>query len=81
MGEVIESRIWRHKLTGKQASPYGAAPWLSESDRSNWELQVRGWTIQHPDGTIGLGRAPFPTKAEAEAWVQAHPHFKGMQQD
>lgn len=80
MGEVIEARIWRHK-DGRTASTRGAAPWLSESDRSSWNLEVTGYTIKHPDGTTGLGRPPFPSKEAAQAWVDAHPNFKGMQQD
>jgi hypothetical protein len=87
MGDVIEARRWRHTgnaanpATGRTASPYGAAPWLSENDRSAWTLEVVGWTIKHPDGTVGLGREPFATKEAAQAWADANPNFKGMQQD
>ncbi len=80
MGEVIESRRWRH-TSGRTASPYGSAPWLSEADRANWALEVVGFTIKHPDGTTGIGRAPFATREEAQAWIDANPHFPGMQQD
>jgi hypothetical protein len=87
MGEVIEARQWRHTgnavnpATNRTASPYGSAPWVSENDRSAWTLEVTGWTIQHPDGTIGLGRQPFASKEEAQAWVDKNPNFRGMQQD
>lgn len=80
MGEVIPSRRWVH-TSGRQASPYGAVPWTSEADRENWTMETVGWTIQHPDGTIGIGRQPFTTKEEAQAWVDKNPHFRGMQQD
>lgn len=87
MGEVIESRRWRHTgnalypATNRTASPYGSAPWLSENERSAWTLEVVGYTIKHPDGTIGIGRAPFETREAAQAWVDKNPHFRGMQQD
>ena len=87
MGEVIESRRWRHTgnalypASGRTASPYGAAPWLSENERSAWTLEVVGYTIKHPDGTIGIGKPPFPTREAAQAWIDANPHFRGMQQD
>lgn len=40
-----------------------------------------GWTVEHPDGTYGLGRKPFATRGEAQEWCDAHPHFRGMSQD
>jgi hypothetical protein len=43
-------------------------------------LVDKGWTVEHPDGTSGLGRAPFATQAEAQAWCDAHPNFPGMSQ-
>lgn len=43
-------------------------------------LVTKGYTIAHPDGTYGLGRQPFETEAEAQAWVNAHPNFPGMNQ-
>ena len=42
------------------------------------ELVDGGWTVQHPDGTRGLGRAPFASRDEAQAWCDAHPNFPGM---
>lgn len=81
--EVIESRVWKHLPTGRTASPYGVAPWLGEADRSNWELQVRGFTVRNPDGTIGCGRPPCVTREEAQALAD-HLNalgFRGMMQD
>ena len=80
MGEVIEAKRYRH-TNGRTASPYGAAPWTSEADRANWTLEVVGYTIKHPDGTIGIGKPPFPTREAAQAWIDANQHFRGMQQD
>lgn len=44
-------------------------------------LVSEGFTVQHPDGTTGLGRKPFATEAEAQAWCDANPRFRGMSQD
>lgn len=70
---VIESVCYRTP-EGRAFSPYSAyIP-------SNAVRVVDGWTIQHPDGTVGLGRAPFATREAAQAWIDAHPHFPGMSQ-
>jgi hypothetical protein len=60
-------------------SVYSAFPRDWNADGA-WTLETRGFTIRHPDGTTGLGRAPFATRDEAQAWVDAHPHFPGMNQ-
>jgi len=69
IGEVIESKRWIHK-SGATASIYGAAPWTDESDRCNWEVEKVGYTIQWEDGTVGMGRKPFESKEEAEAFLK-----------
>ena len=71
---------WKHKATGATASLYGAVPWSGAKgdEKSDWEKVEVGWTIRHPDGTIGIGQKPFHTKEEAEKWVEAHPKFTGM---
>lgn len=71
-GEVIPSRRWKNKRTGATASPYGAVPWTgAPGDRKeDWELENVGWTIQWADGTTGIGRVPFPTREEAEDWLE-----------
>lgn len=81
--EVIESRVWKHRVTGRTVSPYGAAPWLGEADRPNWELQVRGFTVRNPDGTIGCGKPPCATREEAQALADKlnARGFRGMMQD
>lgn len=78
-GEVIPSRVYVH-TSGRRASPYGSAPWLSDAGKAEWTLVDEGFTVRHPDGTIGLGRKPFTTAEEAQAWVDAHPRFPGMSQ-
>jgi hypothetical protein len=67
--EVIESRQWRH-TSGRTASIYGAAPWTAESDKPNWEVVSRGWTVRNPHtGQVGACRQPWATREEAEAWA------------
>jgi len=51
---VIESKVWKHK-DGRTASIYGACPWYSETDRNNWTILVRGWTIKD-NKTNEIGR-------------------------
>jgi len=76
MGKVIPARVWRHKsgMFG-DVSVYGAAPF-----GEGWEIVQKGWTIEHPDGTVGIGRAPFSSEEEAAAWIAKHPNFPGMNQ-
>jgi hypothetical protein len=64
--EVIESRFWRHLPTARTASLYGSTPWTREADARDWVVQSRGWTWQLDNGTIGIGRVPVKTRAEAE---------------
>ena len=80
MGEVIPHKVWCNSRTGKTVSRFGAVPY-SDADRHEWELVTAGWTVQHPDGTVGVGRFAFQTKEEAQAWVEANPNFPGMSQD
>lgn len=69
-GEVVPSRVLVHR-SGRTASPYGAVPWTgAPGDReSDWQVQDRGWTIRWSDGTVGIGRQPFETREQAEAWL------------
>ena len=67
---VIESFVLRNKHDGKTISPYGALPYGNASD---WERVAKGWTVRNENnGTVGIGRAPWATKAEAEAFAKAH---------
>ena len=65
--KVIPARRWKNSITGQTASLYGAKPWLSDIDEGNWYVETGGWTWRNSNGTIGLGRVPAKTKAEAEA--------------
>lgn len=63
---VIESRRWVNRLNKRTASIYGAVPWTHPSDKINWSMETVGWTWQLANGTIGLGRVPASSRAEAE---------------
>lgn len=67
---VIESRHWINSQTGATASIYGACPYTTEADKQNWSIQVRGYTWRLDNGTVGLGRQPAKTRAEAEEIMQ-----------
>lgn len=64
--EVIESWQWINIKTGQTASIYGAVPYTSEVDALNWRKELRGFTWRLDNGTVGLGRIPAKTRAEAE---------------
>lgn len=63
----IESQVWRRD-DGRTASPFGACPWTTESERPRWALVSRGWTtLDTRDGTTGHGHGSLPTREEALA--------------
>ena len=67
--EVVESKVWRRD-DGRTASPYGALPWETESEKARWHLATRGYTVRdNVSGTIGIGRVPWETLAEAQKWA------------
>lgn len=67
--DVIPSRRWQRD-DGRTASVYGSVPWVSDSERDRWSMVNVGWTVRdNQRGTIGVGRAPWATREEAEAWI------------
>lgn len=67
---IIEARQWHNKTSGRTASIYGAIPWTSQTEAANWHIETIGWTVKdNKNGTIGLGRRPFQTFEEAQAWI------------
>lgn len=67
--EAIESKVWIGP-DGMTASIYGAVPYNSEADKDKWSIKVVGWTIRDTvNNTVGIGRMPWDTKGEAEAWI------------
>lgn len=72
MSKPIPHRVWK---SGERTFSI-ATSWKP----ADAVLVDAGWTVLHPDGTSGLGRLPFATQAEAQAWCDAHPTFPGMSQ-
>lgn len=67
--EVIESKVWRRD-DGAVASIYGAVPYLNEAEKARWSIVSRGYTVRNTStGTVGVGRVPWKTREEAEAWI------------
>lgn len=70
--KVIRSRVWRHKITKRTASIYGANPasGLPGDMRFDWEIVDVGWTTQNDNGTTGFGVRPFATAESMQAHVK-----------
>lgn len=67
MFDLMESKQWQHD-DGRTASLYGAVPY--HSDPTGWRVVTVGWTVIHKKtGIVGIGRAPWKTKQEAENWL------------
>ncbi|BDT74125.1 hypothetical protein os4_36780 (plasmid) [Comamonadaceae bacterium OS-4] len=67
--EVIESKRWVSK-DGRTASIYGALPYTSEAESSQWEIRVVGFTVRNINtGTVGIGRQPWETYEQADDWL------------
>jgi|SRR5580704_1421938 hypothetical protein len=65
---VVESKVWQHKTTGRKVSPYGACPWTSDAEKTEWELVPQGWTLfDRQSNTVGCGRVPWPTREAAQS--------------
>lgn len=60
---------WVHGPSGRQASVYGAVPWVSQAEKDEWKTECRGWTWRlvdcHGSVTFGLGRTPVESYREA----------------
>ena len=68
MYEVIPARRWVNRRAGGIASLYGAHPCPGSPD---WHLEDWGWTVRNlRTNTVGIGRAPWQTRQEAEDWVR-----------
>ncbi len=64
--KVIESTVWRNRITGARASRFGAVPWVNATDRDNWSLEPDGYTWVMSNGTVGIGRRPAVSRDEAD---------------
>jgi hypothetical protein len=68
--DVIESKVWQRD-DGATASIYGSLRWVSESEKPRWTMVTRGYTVRDNErGTVGIGRQPWKTREEAQAWVE-----------
>lgn len=68
--EIVPYRRWRH-ADGRTASVHGAVPWTRPADKPLWAVEQAGYTIyDNQHNTYGLGRPPFATQADAQAWLQ-----------
>ena len=72
MSTPIENRFYRSPSTGRT---FGLCTSWRPDD---CVIETKGWTVEHPDGTTGLGHPPFATREDAQAWCDAHPRFSGM---
>jgi hypothetical protein len=67
--DVIESKVWKRD-DGRTASIYGAVPWTSSNEEKRWKIATRGYTVRdNVSGTVGVGRQPWQTRDEAQAWA------------
>lgn len=62
--EVIPAKEWFNPDTGATASIYGAVPYHGE--QGSWIIREVGFTWRTDQGTIGIGKRPAATRAEAE---------------
>lgn len=70
--EVVPSRRWKNSVTGATASIHGSVPYYNDADKANWSIEVVGFTILDKRfNRYGIGRSPFATAAEAQAWIDA----------
>jgi hypothetical protein len=69
----IPHRVWFNASANRTASIFGSCPWFDGSGEENWEKIEKGYTlhVEHKDGSVtyGLGRKPFETLAEADAFA------------
>jgi hypothetical protein len=66
--EVVESKVLKHKVTGKIISIYSAV-----TSADDWEVVTTGWTVHNPyTNQTGVGRPPWATQAEAQAYADKY---------
>ena len=66
---VVESKVWKH-TSGRTASIYGALPWYTKSEKEQWTMESRGYTIRdNKTNEIGrMIRKPFATFTQAQEY-------------
>lgn len=79
--EVVTARLWRRD-DGRTASVYGAVPWTSLTEKVRWQVVDVGFTIYDARrNTYGIGRVPFATREEAQAWVDGEHERLGYKKE
>ena len=67
--EVKPYRVWERD-DGKIASFYGAVPYHTEEEAKRWQIVDKGFTVYNPlTGQYGIGRKPWETREEAQAFA------------
>lgn len=70
--EIIPSKHWVNLETGRTASIHGAVPYYTEREKFQWHIVQRGYTVRNvKTGTVGIGKMPWKTEAEAIEWVNS----------
>ena len=68
--EVVPYAHWLSD-DGRKASIHGAVPWRSNAEKAHWKVVESGFTIYNKhENTYGMGRPPFKTHSEAEAYIK-----------
>jgi len=68
---IVPYRVWRN-VNGSTASVCGAVPYRTSAEAEGWKVEDAGFTVYDAKrNTYGIGRPPFKTKEEGEAWLQA----------
>lgn len=63
--QVVPYRVWQHP-DGRRASIHGSYP------GEGWSIVRAGWTVENTrTGCTGIGRKPWETEVEANAWAMA----------
>lgn len=68
--EVVESYVLVHKQTKHRISQFSVLPYGRNED---WELEPTGWTVFNPfTNQHGVGRVPWKTREEAQAYADKY---------
>lgn len=66
---IVPHRIWKH-TDGRTVSIFGAVPYTNNNEDRAWAVVAAGFTVYNSQAnTYGIGRAPFESQAEGQAWL------------
>ncbi len=70
--QVVPSRVYRH-TSGQCASIHGSVPWRNDIEKAEWTIENSGFTVLNPlTSQYGIGRKPWATREEAQAFADTH---------